>query len=109
MNMPNVKVFLYSNQAEYKKFYNQFLMIEDLSNSLMSSFSSEGFTQIKEMFEAHDGYAISIEADFEQGAEGEAFCLREVDKNDGIVALCGQRNGILNIAFPITPHALTEY
>ena len=84
-------------------------MIEDLSNSLMSDFSSEAFAQIKEMFEAHDGYAISIEADFEVGAEGEAFCLHEVDRKDGIVAMCGERNAIFNVAFPITPHALTEY
>ena len=68
-----------------------------------------GFSAVKQMFHAHDGYALTIEADFLRAKRDQAFCLREVGQKEGIVALCGQRNSVLNLPFPVTPHALTEY
>ena len=62
--IPSVKVYLYSNEEEFTKFYNQFLTLEDLTNSVASQYSMPGFSEVNKMFNSHDGYAITIEADF---------------------------------------------
>ena len=89
-------MWLWGNDRDYDRYYDQFLKLESSVNNFAGDITSGAFNNYEKMLSSHDSYSVTIEAKFDNYRIGQAICIEEVTPTTSVAAICGERNEIVD-------------